>query len=276
MPIQLQLHLPACEKCVEEGKTSPPVTNSVAVPIVDGPTCEAKCDNGHIMLSFFQNRRFEILFEMGAIAIIDGYFREAVSDFTASIERFLEFYVRFSMWDRGVSEPVVSPTWKEVSNQSERQLGAFLFLYALDYNRPANYLDSKTVNFINSVIHKGYIPKMDETVEFGNKVLAYLRPKVHDLKTSRSKRLHDFLLGQYLEDLRGRKPDHWWCPETILSLFGIDRDWDDANTSFKDIIENFDTVLEWRRSAHLPGFTNRSILLRTTDRPGQTETGDGS
>lgn len=263
----LQLHLPPCEKCIQEGKTRPPVRISVGVPIIQGTLYSTECDNGHDMIIYMQNRHFEILFELGAIALVDGYFREAVANFAASFERFVEFYVRFIMWSHGVSDSDVSETWKHVSSQSERQLGAFLFLQALENKTSASNLRSASVNFRNSVIHKGHIPASGEVVKFANEVFAYIRPMVHELKTSRTKQLHEFLRGEYNKEVGTQKPDYWWTPETILSLFGLGRTWDEEHVKFENLIDGFEVVLERRWRNRSPGFTNRSILHSADDRP---------
>ena len=38
------------------------------------------------------NLKFELLFELGINALIDGYPREAVSSFASALERFYEFF----------------------------------------------------------------------------------------------------------------------------------------------------------------------------------------
>ncbi|WP_238149350.1 hypothetical protein [Arsenophonus endosymbiont of Aleurodicus floccissimus] len=55
---------------------------------------EITCQNGHSSITFLQQQKFEILFDIGACAIIDGYYREAVSSFTSALERFYEFFIK--------------------------------------------------------------------------------------------------------------------------------------------------------------------------------------
>jgi hypothetical protein len=48
--------------------------------------------------------RFEILFEVGSYALLDGYYREAVSSFAAALERFYEFFVEVIARSNGVEK----------------------------------------------------------------------------------------------------------------------------------------------------------------------------
>ncbi|RKR31632.1 hypothetical protein [Paraburkholderia sp. BL17N1] len=49
-----------------------------------------------------RQQKYEALFQIGAYATEDGYYREPVSSFTASLERFYEFFVRAATDDDGV------------------------------------------------------------------------------------------------------------------------------------------------------------------------------
>lgn len=53
-----------------------------------------ECQKGHKNFVILQEERFETLFQIGANAIIDGYYREAVNSFTTSLERFYEFSIK--------------------------------------------------------------------------------------------------------------------------------------------------------------------------------------
>ena len=47
---------------------------------------QIKCSRSHETTAILQEQKFEILFDIGAHAILDGYYREAVSSFTSSLE----------------------------------------------------------------------------------------------------------------------------------------------------------------------------------------------
>ena len=110
----------------QAASASGPATPQVVVVVGyhDSPVYEAECSAGHKLVMILQEQKFEILFQIGAFALLDGYYREAVSSFTSSMERFHEFAIRCFLLHDSVPEAQVTAVWSEVSNQSERQLGA--------------------------------------------------------------------------------------------------------------------------------------------------------
>src|SRR5580704_6209511 len=79
-----------------------------------------KCPNGHDLLLATQTLPHEMLFEIALNAITDGYNREAVSSFAASMERFFEFAIRVIANKHSVPSNVLADAWKIVAKQSER------------------------------------------------------------------------------------------------------------------------------------------------------------
>lgn len=74
---------------------------------------------------------------------------------------------------RGMSRELHVEMFAEMSRQSERQLGAFMLEYAIEFGEA--YRLSKTplkeiVEFRNPVIHKGTIPTVAEAHEFARRV----------------------------------------------------------------------------------------------------------
>ena len=88
------------------------------------------CEHGHRDIQVLGQQKFEILFEIGANAILDEYYREAVSSFTSSMERTFEFFLKVVFFDKKMHEQM-NLVWKQMSNQSERQLGAFVSIHSL-------------------------------------------------------------------------------------------------------------------------------------------------
>lgn len=111
----------------------------------DNGRYEVKCPKGHESVTILQQQKFEVLFDIGAYALVDGYYREAVSSFTSSLERFYEFVIRAVLFQRGISEKVFNQTWKLVERQSLKQVGGFYI-----------YLSIRIWHSSNSVMsHKG-------------------------------------------------------------------------------------------------------------------------
>lgn len=160
--------------------------------LIDDGIHRVVCGKGHEYIVELKAQKFEMLFDIAVNAISDGYMREAVASFAASLERFYEFFIKYHIHSLGIDESILLDTWKEVSNQSERQLGAFTFLFLAKYNEKAQTLDSNTVGFRNSVIHKGYIPSEADAIDFGNKVYSVIRGIAQKLELSEGKRLDSY------------------------------------------------------------------------------------
>jgi hypothetical protein len=144
-----------------------------------------KCRRVHETVTCLQEQKFELLFDLAANAIVDGYYREAVSSFTSALECFYEFYVQVICEKSSISEDAFAATWKRVAAQSERQLGAFTFLYLIETGKPPGALSNTMISFRNDVIHRGKLPKKEEAVKYGQEILELIAPVLEDLKAHR-------------------------------------------------------------------------------------------
>jgi hypothetical protein len=169
------MKIPAhCPDCLQTQEGDPKI---VAVLEVRDDNCyELVCPCGHQSFKVVQEQKFEILFDIGAYALADGYHREAVSSFTASLERFYEFFIRAAMIERGIPAEQTGRAWKSVSRQSERQLGAFIFLYLSEFKCAPTLMSNNDISFRNNVIHIGSIPTREEALQYGQHVLDIVRP----------------------------------------------------------------------------------------------------
>jgi len=142
------------------------------------------CPNKHETVVWLQNHKFELLLDSGGMAFLDGYPREAVSSIAASFERFLEFYTRVMLLKHGVSPQEINQTWKLVARQSERQLGAFLFVSLLEQKASPHFIENKHTEFRNNVIHNGYIPLAEETMKYGEVIFQFIRALLNQIKAT--------------------------------------------------------------------------------------------
>lgn len=184
----------SCSTCRIE--KSEPGTVYYQSDMLDSCCCELTCQSGHKTNVVISNPKFELLFEFGVNAILDGYYREAVSSFSAALERFFEFYLRIVTRKRGLDEDAFGNVWKIVKNQSERQLGAYVMVYTLLNASPPPVLRSKDSGFRNDVIHKGKIPSKDEAVRFGEKIIELIGPVLKELKRSNAPEIRKAVFEQ--------------------------------------------------------------------------------
>jgi hypothetical protein len=179
-----------CLTCTIQGLTDGrPVK---VVEVRDDGRYETICQKGHNII-LLQELKFEILFEIGAYAITDGYKREAVSSFTSSLERFYEFVIRVILHATGLSDESTDRVWQPVAKQSERQLGVFIALYATAFGGPPPLLSNKQIEFRNAVIHQGKIPSHEEAMDYGQAVLNLIRPTLREIKSKYTNSIHKII-----------------------------------------------------------------------------------
>jgi hypothetical protein len=181
----LHLILP-CGECIRTGRLG----GAFAYAEYRDDDCyDSVCPAGHKSVAVLQQQRFELLFEMGSYAVLDGYYREAISSFAASLERFFEFAIRVLLLETSGSDVLFQSCWKKVSSQSERQLGAFTLLWASRFKDVPPILPTKLATFRNEVIHKGKIPSRKEAIDFGDEILLRLAGMIERLETELSEQI---------------------------------------------------------------------------------------
>ena len=182
------------------------------------------CSAGHQTYTVLNAQKCEILFEIGANAMIDGYYREAVSSFASALERFYEFCIRVMAQNTDFDSSKFSTCWKIVSNQSERQLGAFTFLWFYHFGDAPNTLSNSQTRFRNSVIHKGKIPNRAEAFKYGNAVLNVVKDCIQKMHSEDyEKQIRNVLSDQLREQHKNVDAKHRVSSLSILTILSINR-----------------------------------------------------
>lgn len=182
-----------CKQCLKSEEFV-----NINVDICDEEKYEFTCSKGHKNLVYTDHVRYAILFEMGAYALVDGYKLEAIASMTSAMERFHEWCVSVLLRKNKVEYTEFEETWKLVGSQSERQLGAFYFLYLLEFKEKPNAFDNSKSKFRNKIIHNGYLPTDKEAYEYCEYVYKYIR----DIQNKFYNNFRD-----YIEDLKMYKLD---------------------------------------------------------------------
>jgi hypothetical protein len=138
------------------------------------------CDSGHKTAMLHRNRKHQILFESGCLALLDDYTNEAVSSISAALERAYEFFIRVAYRKLGVPSSLLESLWKQIAAQSERQFGAFVFLYPAVAGESFD-LPQGIPEFRNKVIHRGYIARSEEVFKYAETVFSLIRKIVQIL-----------------------------------------------------------------------------------------------
>jgi len=182
----MRLRVP-CMHCFQE--QGYPSDELLSVELRDDGLLRVTCPNGHDTITAIQEQKYEILFDLAVMALLDGYPREAATGLAASLERFYEFLIKTLCAKHGISDVALHASWRLVSNQSERQFGAFIFAYMLESSSvPPTIDDEKPTpvdgqdwksrtwkEFRNAVVHKGYMPSSSEAFEYGQLVFNHIQ-----------------------------------------------------------------------------------------------------
>lgn len=179
-----------CMECQKE--LGHPSFEPIFADYYDEAVAHITCERGHKSALMLQSQKFEVLLESAANALLEGYTLEAVSTLSSAYERFFEFAINVLCSKKKINEDGLKETFKQVSKQSERQLGAFLFLYLLEFGE-SYQINKKLVEFRNLVIHKGYIPTPIEVEEFGEKVYAEIYLVTQKLKLHCDEDIHNIV-----------------------------------------------------------------------------------
>lgn len=155
-----------CSKCFLKNATTHDF-----VQIQEDNLYEYHCSENHRNIYFVNNQKFELLMESAVYAIHDGYYREAVSAMAASLERLQEFIITILIKKNNFTDKEFQEAWNTIRRQSERQLGAFTFLYFKEFRKLPDLLTDNERGFRNNVIHNGNFPTYDETLNFGQRIL---------------------------------------------------------------------------------------------------------
>ncbi|HEY9596348.1 MAG TPA: hypothetical protein V6D33_01600 [Cyanophyceae cyanobacterium] len=177
---------------------------------------EFECPEGHRTVTVLRTPKHEVLFTIACNALVDGYLREAIASFAASLERFYEFAVRVICREKRIAQDKVEKCWKLVSKQSERQLGAFTMLWFVEMGDSPDLLPNKMVELRNQVIHQGKVPTYEDCIKFGQAVINVISP-------IESKMLHEFSNSHKDEcfALARLEKEKRQQPLTVLSIFSV-------------------------------------------------------
>lgn len=173
-----------CPVCLEEQAKSAtsPVLSPLSGELDDCGYIHVECAQGHYGVVIFNARRYEVLMQSAAQAFVDGYTNEVIAVMSAALERAYEFYIRVSCRAKSISNDALQIAWKGVASQSERQFGAFQFLYLIDHGQ-AFKLDKAITETRNNIVHKGRIAREKEALSFAENVFRHVRVIEESIKS---------------------------------------------------------------------------------------------
>lgn len=214
----------------------------------DDGIARIECSAGHKTALMMQSQKFEMLLDSGATALLEGFTLEACASFAAALERLYEFGLRVAFAGRNMPDDLFDGMFSEMARQSERQLGAFLLLHALEFG--SAYKPKPSIaTFRNAVIHKGVIPTVEDAREFCSDVYEAIYSLVGTIRTKYGDGIRSVVMKE-LGKRRAKLPSDMRVSTSAgFNLFSIARE---ANaSSFFDALASFKEGRE-RLSAAVP------------------------
>lgn len=211
-----------CNECVRKYNDA----SIVCANVKDVQAYILECSRGHKIALNANGFKYETLFDSGVNAFLDGYYAESILTITASVERFHEFAIKFICLTQKLEISDIESVFNFVSKQSERQLGAYTFLYFTHTGNKQDKFSEKMVQFRNNVIHKGYIPSYEETLKYIKYSYKYIFDNFMVLTSNNSSKI-TFEMGitelnrgaEKLKELIGERKISVWsgCNSIILT-----------------------------------------------------------
>lgn len=166
----------ACVKCHEEYGYIFSALNELN----DKGFYKVVCPNGHVGYNYLTAKKFEIFFDIGLHALLDGYSDASVSRFAVSLERFYEFCIQVWLFTAGVQEKEFKIFWSSIALRSEAQSGAFHSLFTMEQARDKNLfllkpLDTAVTTFRNRIEHTGRIPGSEEVQQYAAQLYEFMK-----------------------------------------------------------------------------------------------------
>lgn len=236
---------------VELDKISPDNFRSMRAEINSEGFYELECPNGHKSITWVQNEQFEILFDSAVLALLDGYYREAVSSFASSLERFYEFSIRVMQnnieeYDQEYNEEF-DKLWKSMSKQSERQLGAYYMAYFNEFKKNPPAIQGNWIEFRNKVIHKGEFPSLSKSLLYGEYIYNYMVDQLIELRKRCPigfNKPASIRIRSYDQKGESYLPVTNVSLATCINVLAID----DDKKNFEDVMKNFKSMQHFQYS----------------------------
>jgi hypothetical protein len=93
-----------------------------------------------------------------------------------------------------------------VDNQSERQRGAFTFLYLVENRKACDMPDESSAGRRNKVIHKGFIESRASAIAIANRTISFIKDRIKELGANNPRLLEEFNLAR-MDELKEKHKD---------------------------------------------------------------------
>lgn len=246
----------SCSECLRELTDENPVVDvyGTVLLVSEAGYYEFVCPKGHKTSTILNMQKYDLLFTLGVNAFIDCYYREAFINFAASLERFYEFTLRVIARSKQVNTDLFEKTWNNVSKQSERQFGAFLFSWLFQegqfYTEIAHRKAGEMTQLRNEIVHKGKLATDEDCRGYGQYVIDIIKP-TREILSCKYKKPYEEEKAAFWKNI-SEKRNKEYTPGGILYIrsaldYAIE----------KGIDNSVKAIDEWRKShnTHLKNMT---------------------
>lgn len=229
-----------CFECTTQKFMPPPL---IMGDYFDDMTCRIECPNGHKSIVLLQSQKFEALLESGANALLDGFTLEASATFYTAFERFIEFCLHILFIKRGMTHEQFESMFAEMSRQSERQLGAFIYIYTIETGKKFS-IQPKITEFRNKLIHKGEIPTKEKAFDFCERIYKEIISIFGIIKSTCSDEISN-IIGYELQKRKNKVPADVRVITSSGTMFfnvvhiGLEQNFNIALEKYKEVRKRF-------------------------------------
>lgn len=173
------------------------------VQVLNDLTLRFECKNGHENIVVLQLHRFEMLAHAAIVDLINRSYGNSVSNMAKSLERFYEAYLKYSWNNLGYEPAEFENLWKAAKKQSERQYGAYVFVFGFLSGSVPPLLEQEAISLRNRVTHDGYAPTETEAKEYCQRVIDLIFHYARD-----SFKDQDTINSIWLNEVKGTLPEN--------------------------------------------------------------------
>lgn len=236
----MKIRINSCMECFKSDRAPP--DEFYWADLENSGLYKVTCSKGHQTMVRLQNNKYELLFEFGCMALLTECFGEAIFNIASSVERFHEYCIKIFLKNKEVFKEF-DKIWPLVKNQSERQLGAFCFLYLAEFKEipPEFILNTEKVKIRNDIIHKGYIPKLQETKVYAEEAFNYIKTiklKLQDKFGDSMKKIENLILIEQAKELKNQASVSTMSVPTVLRSLNND-------SNFAESMQNLGKYKTW-------------------------------
>lgn len=186
-----------CGECLEK-VTDKNKIECLYVKSINENLYKKKCSKGHEKSIILEEHKFEVLFEGGAIALLDSDYKKAIQYFYYSLEYFYEFSIELILTNNKIKYDDYKNLWNSIRINRENLIVAYSFLYLREFKEEPDIIKEYFKDLKEKVIGLEYSPDYKETFAFGEYLFNYMLEGLKFFKLNYRKGLNQFIINKMI------------------------------------------------------------------------------